>query len=161
MWCFLEAVTWEGMWCFADIWEATWYIERIKMEPHKQWEESLALLHCATLCWSSLVFPGLPWSSLVFSGLPWSSLVFPGLPWSSLVFPGLLWSSFHREKCTTKTSCGIPADSGCFRWLLLVKPCCCCWIVCVLTTDSCLAFAIDWTAGILTRKIGIAPRNYF
>lgn len=36
----------------TDTWKDAWCLEREHMEAHRQWEDALAVLCCATLCWS-------------------------------------------------------------------------------------------------------------
>jgi hypothetical protein len=44
----LEVVLWKGYWTHA--WEGLWY------KTHRQWDNILALVHLAALCWSLQIF---------------------------------------------------------------------------------------------------------
>jgi hypothetical protein len=73
-------------------------------------------------------------------------------------FTGLRWSSLHREKWA-KELLVVPANSGCFLWLMLIQ-----WSLAVSSGSFChywFIFGVCYWTGILTMKSGIAPRNYF
>jgi hypothetical protein len=77
-------------------------------------------------------------------------------------FAGLHWSPLRREKLTKELLAVFqpmlaisadPADSE--------EPCDFCWIELLLLLIHVWCLLLDWAAGILTIKVGVAPKNYF
>lgn len=99
---------------------------------HRQWEEALALVRLATLCWSSLIFNC---HDFIDSNVPKNFSWYPGHFLPPPQTPA--------DSCQFSRASWVPVSSGwnCHHWS---------------------GFDIlDWTTDTLTMKIGIAPKNYF
>lgn len=148
---FTEADRWKARSCFAgaDTEEMCDFGKRInKLKPLNR-GRLLLYWHCTTLCCSSPVFVGLLWSSLVSGGLHWSSVAIQHVAVlaSSLVFPGPYFVERNSPKPFTwhywvilAVSTDMCLFSGALQFLLDHA----------ITTNLCLVFPLNWTAGIWT-----------